>query len=217
MDLDRFVDKYRQLRVVEAARFLVGHCLVRDHPELGEVRALITEAEAYREDDPASHSYHGRTARTWPMFERPGILYVYLSYGVHHCMNVSAEEEGRGAAVLIRRLVGLPPHQHLRMLGPGLICRALAIDRSMNGLDLFDPASPLRLMPNPEREKLAPYIQVGERIGIKVAVEKPWRFYINRELEKALLTGGRQADLSLLESARGQAGEAQGQGSQSGA
>lgn len=204
MDLDHFVDQYRQLGVVEAARFLVGHYLVRKHPDLGEVWALITEAEAYREDDPASHSYHGRTARTWPMFERPGVLYVYLSYGVHHCMNISAEEEGRGAAVLIRRLVGLPPHQHLRMLGPGLICRSLIIDRSMNGLDLFDSASPLKVMPNPEREKLAPQIQVGQRIGIKVAVEKPWRFYLNRELERELLNGGQQ---TLLKSARGQAGK----------
>ena len=97
----------------------------------------IVETEAYLgPHDLAAHSARGFTPRTAPMFGPPGHAYVYLVYGMHHCMNVVTEPEGRAAAVLIR---AIEPVAHVsgRTQGPGLVCRALGIDRSMSGHDLL--------------------------------------------------------------------------------
>lgn len=144
----------------------------------------IAETEAYSPEDPASHSYRGMTPRNAAMFGPPGHLYVYLSYGVHHCANVVCEGQGRGAAVLLRAvqpLEGLPamqrrrgavPERHLSD-GPGKLCQALGIDRSWNGLDLCHPDSALYI----ERRTMAPLaVVVTPRIGISRAVDWPWRF-----------------------------------------
>ncbi|EAY57091.1 MAG: DNA-3-methyladenine glycosylase [Leptospirillum sp. Group II 'C75'] len=117
------------------ARELLGKLLVR-RTENGVRIGRIVEVEAYLgSHDRASHSSRGLTPRTRIMFGPPGFAYVYLIYGMHSCMNVVTEAEGHGAAVLIR---AVEPVRNLLGPGngPGRLCRALEIDRTLNGLDL---------------------------------------------------------------------------------
>ena len=137
----------------------------------------VVETEAYLgPHDLAAHSARGRTPRTEVMFGPPGHAYVYLIYGVHHCMNVVTEPEGKAAAVLIR---ALEPVRDIEgsTKGPGLLCRALGIDRSHSGQDLLgddlfvagpDVRAPFEIVARP-------------RIGVAYAGEwaaKPLRFYV---------------------------------------
>lgn len=112
--------------------------------EEGPISGRIIETEAYLEDDPASHSYRGRTTRNIWMFYPAGTVYVYLIYGMHHCLNLVTGPEGTGEAVLIRALEPLEgidimrenrEKYHLQDLcsGPGKLTQALGIDRSWNG------------------------------------------------------------------------------------
>ena len=121
---------------VMVARELLGKWLV--HQTAGGARiGKIVEVEAYLgEHDLAAHSAKGLTQRTRIMFGPPGYAYVYLIYGVHHCLNVVTGPAGCGAAVLIR---ALEPVENIsgRTQGPGLLCRALDIDRRLNGRDLL--------------------------------------------------------------------------------
>lgn len=163
-----------------AAPRLLGWRLVS---KIGGVNTevVIREVEAYRSDDPASHSYGGPRGRNVVMFERPGLLYVYRSYGIHWCANVVCGPDGVGSAILLRAGTPLVGEEHMARrrgretkltIGPGNLCQALGIDGSYNGLHLLDPESPLRLQPgeNP------PSIRITPRIGITKAVEQPWRF-----------------------------------------
>jgi DNA-3-methyladenine glycosylase len=118
------------------ARELLGKFLVHKRDGV-ECVGKIVEVEAYLgEHDLAAHSSKGLTARTKIMFGPPGHAYVYLIYGVHHCMNVVTEREGHASAVLLR---ALEPVKNLegRSQGPGLLCRAMKIDRRLNGHDLL--------------------------------------------------------------------------------
>ncbi len=114
---------------------LLGKHLV--HKRAGKVRVgRIVEVEAYLgPHDAASHSARGMTPRNRPMFGPPGHAYVYLIYGIHHCMNVVTEAEGYGAAVLLRALAPVSGIDG-RTSGPGLLCREMGIDRRLNGCDL---------------------------------------------------------------------------------
>ncbi|RYG25099.1 DNA-3-methyladenine glycosylase [bacterium] len=183
------------LNVLQAAQSLVGCYLVR-----GARVARIVETEAYQaENDPACHAYRSRTVRNETMWGPPGHAYVYLNYGIHWMLNVSAHEPGRAAAVLIRAaepLEGLDEFHAARpnvsvaelLRGPGKLCRAFDITRADDGLDLLDPASELRLEPSgdgsPWSEVRAEGGTVGEgvpliagpRIGIAVGQDLPWRF-----------------------------------------
>jgi DNA-3-methyladenine glycosylase len=157
----------------EAARLLLGTVIVR---RVGnDVRAArIVETEAYLgEDDPASHAFRGRTARTAPLWGPPGTIYVYFIYGMHHCLNFAVEREGSAGCVLIRAaepLCGLAPGA---VTGPGRLCRALAIDTALTGRQLFDPRRALYL-----REGRAPRrIGVSTRVGIRQAADWPLRFF----------------------------------------
>jgi len=118
------------------ARDLLGKCLV--HRSLGVERiGRIVEVEAYLgPHDLAAHSARGLTLRTRVMFGPPGHAYVYMIYGMHHCMNVVTEREGLASAVLLR---ALEPVRNVegRTQGPGLLCRAMDIDRRLNGHDLL--------------------------------------------------------------------------------
>ena len=148
--------------------------------------ARIVEAEAYQEDDPASHSYRGRTKRTEVMFGPPGHAYVYFTYGMHHCMNVVTGSTGEGSAVLLRAaepLEGLEEMSRRRgtndpralCSGPGRLCQSLGIDRAENGLDLV-PGRRLWLL---EGAPVAPSkMSVGSRVGITSGTERPWRFSV---------------------------------------
>jgi len=117
------------------ARELLGKCLV--HRDQGVERVgRIVEAEAYLgPHDLAAHSSKGLTPRTRSMFGPPGHAYVYLIYGMHHCMNVVTQAEGTASAVLLRALEPIRNIEE-RTKGPGLLCRALGIDRRLNGHDL---------------------------------------------------------------------------------
>jgi DNA-3-methyladenine glycosylase len=143
----------------------------------------IVETEAYTADDPASHSFRGRTPRNEVMFGPPGRLYVYLSYGVHRCANVVTGAEGDGQAVLVRAIE--PTQGAVEMLrrrgrhpladGPGKLCQALGIDLGDNGADLCGQGS-IHLLDDgagPPADLIA-----GPRIGVTKAVDVPWRFRI---------------------------------------
>jgi DNA-3-methyladenine glycosylase len=155
------------------ARGLLGMVLVH-----GEARARIVETEAYvGAHDLACHAARGRTARTEVLFGPPGLAYVYLIYGMYHCLNVVTGPEGHAAAVLIR--AAEPLGEGLGALdGPGKLCRALAIDRSFNRIDLCDPRSPLRLEQG-DGSRLR--IARGPRVGVDYAgswAARPYRFMV---------------------------------------
>jgi DNA-3-methyladenine glycosylase len=160
----------------DVARGLIGMTLLVDG-----VGGVIVETEAYDPEDPASHSFAGPTPRNAVMFGPPGRAYVYLSHGIHWCLNFVCREAGHGAGVLIRALEptqGIPlmikrrGQQDLRILcaGPGRLGQALAITRDLNGARLDVP--PFRLSAARSR----PGIVCGPRIGISKAIERPWRF-----------------------------------------
>ena len=162
--------------VHEVAPDLIGATLLVDG-----VGGTIVEVEAYDQDDPASHGFRGRTARTASMFGPPGHAYVYRSYGIHWCLNLVCAGEGRAEAALVRALEptrGVEAMRErrgaeaLRALcsGPGKLCQALGISRVHDGLPLDEP--PFELI---ERES-EPRLLVGTRIGITRAVEHPWRY-----------------------------------------
>jgi DNA-3-methyladenine glycosylase len=169
--------------VLEVAPELLGKVLEHDGSA-----GRIVEVEAYREDDEASHSFRGMTARNRVMFGPPGHLYVYFSYGMHWCANVVCEEEGRGAAVLLRALepiVGIdrmwarrPRARRERDLcsGPAKLTAAIGIGPAHDGLDLVRGSGP-RIVddgkPPPRRPGRGP------RVGISKAVDKPWRFWVD--------------------------------------
>lgn len=128
----------------------------------------IVEVEAYTQDDPASHSFRGRTKRNDVMFGPPGRLYVYLVYGMHHCVNIVTGPPGDGQAVLIRAVTCADADPRSTN-GPGKLCRQLGIDMSMNGslATLFDDGMP------------PPALLVGtSRVGITKAVDWPRRWRI---------------------------------------
>ena len=159
------------------ARDLIGATLLVEG-----VGGRIVEVEAYRHDDPASHSYGGRrTSRNAVMFGPPGRAYIYRSYGIHWCLNFVCGREGVASAVLIRALeplVGVDlmrKRRHtndLRLLcaGPGRLCQALGITDHHNGLPLDAP--PFELVRPQKRVE----VLIGRRIGITKAADKPWRF-----------------------------------------
>jgi len=159
--------------VVKVARALIGTTLLVDG-----VGGMIVETEAYHASDPASHSFRGPTRRNASMFGPPGHAYVYRSYGLHWCLNfVCAPVSG----VLIRALeprIGLGSMAdrrgvadlHRLCAGPGRLCQALAIDRTLDGHALDQP--PFELL---QAEAAVP-ISAGPRIGITRAIETPWRF-----------------------------------------
>ncbi|HEU5244075.1 MAG TPA: DNA-3-methyladenine glycosylase [Gaiellaceae bacterium] len=162
--------------VHEVAPELVGATLLVDG-----VGGRIVEVEAYDQDDPASHGFRGRTARTASMFGPPGHAYVYRSYGIHWCLNLVCAEEERAEAALVRALeptAGLEAMRERRGLeadralcsGPGKLCQALGVTRVLDGLPLDEP--PFELL---AREAELP-LAIGRRIGIARAVEQPWRY-----------------------------------------
>ena len=157
------------------ARALIGLHLVH---RVGAVRRVgrIVETEAYLGPaDRAAHSARGRTARTTVMFGPPGYAYVYFIYGMWHCLNVVTGDEGVPHAVLLRALEPLAGLEGSAS-GPGLLCRAMNIDRRHNGLDLCGNALWI------ERPAAARAVHIGRsaRIGIDHAGEwatRPWRFF----------------------------------------
>jgi DNA-3-methyladenine glycosylase len=174
--------------VHEVAPGLVGSTLLVDG-----VGGRIVEVEAYDGEDPASHGYRGPTARNRAMFGPPGHAYVYRSYGVHWCLNLVCDEEGRAEAVLVRALE--PTHgldamrarrglddERLLCAGPGRLCQALGVTGAHDGLALDRPPFSL-LAPGEEAEVVR-----GARVGITRAADLPWRYGLagSRFLSRAL-------------------------------
>lgn len=168
-----------------AARRLLGCQLVRG---IGNQKIItrIVETEAYDRLDPASHSFKGITKRNEVMFGPAGFAYVYFTYGMHHCLNVVVGPLGHGSAVLIR---AVEPHKGWKLIranrqnvklktkltnGPGKVCQALNISRELNGHDLSK--MPLKLVIG--RPIDSSLIASSERIGISIAKDVKWRFYI---------------------------------------
>lgn len=158
---------------------LLGMHLVRRHADGTSMVGRIVEAEAYEGPlDLAAHSARGRrTARTEVMFGEPGCAYVYFVYGMHFCFNVVTAPRGVPHAVLIR---ALEPVKNIteRTQGPALLCRALHIDKTLNGADLRGPQISIE-RPSPSAFRL-PRVKVSARIGIGTSgewVEKPWRYF----------------------------------------
>jgi len=173
---ERLTREYFARSVHEIAPELIGATLL-----FGGVGGVIVEVEAYDQDDPASHSFRGPTARTAAMFGPPGHAYVYRSYGVHWCLNLVCSPGERAEAALVRALEpthGLEAMHERRGLeaarslcsGPGKLCQALGITRVLDGLPLDE--SPFELLARESEPPLA----VGPRIGITRAVEQPWRY-----------------------------------------
>jgi DNA-3-methyladenine glycosylase len=164
----------------EVARALIGMTLLVDG-----VGGIIVETEAYDGEDPASHTFSGPTARNAVMFGPPGHAYVYLSYGIHWCLNFVCREPGHGAGVLIRALQ--PTAGIAQMIsrrgqedplilcsGPGRLGQALAITHGLNGMRLDKP--PFSLRAARPRKSAPAAVVCGPRIGISKAVDRPWRF-----------------------------------------
>ncbi len=169
---------------LELAPALLGKVLVA-----GDRAGRIVEVEAYKgRDDPASHAYRGPTARNGVMFGPAGHLYVYRSYGLHWCANVVAGPTGEAAAVLVRALepvAGIEAMARDRPAarrpvdlanGPGKACQALGVHGGHDGIDLTRARSEVRLLDDGVEPPTVP--TVGPRVGITVAVERPWRFSV---------------------------------------
>lgn len=180
------------------ARELLGQRLVR-LLEGKRASGRIVEVEAYTgEQDKASHARFGRTRRNRPMYGPPGHAYVYLIYGIHHCLNVVTERDGFPAAILIRALEPLEGIEAMRRRrqtavaggrgnrpnvlltsGPGRLCQALGIDRRFDGADLCAPDALLFVTEDAAVPDEA--VATGARVGVRgdeVAVTVPWRFTI---------------------------------------
>ena len=171
---------------------LIGCTLVRQLADGSEYRGLIVETEAYAPDDPACHAYRRRTARNEVMFGPPGSCYVYLIYGIYHCINVVTDADTVPSAVLIRALDldRLPPwidekqrQKPARVAaGPGKLCRALQIDRTLNGIQLTG-GCPIWLEPrSPQwaQQFASGHHQLVQttRIGLTQGADIPWRWYL---------------------------------------
>jgi DNA-3-methyladenine glycosylase len=165
--------------VHDVARDLVG-CILRH----GDTAARIVEVESYHQEEPACHAFIGPRPRTEVLFGPPGYAYVYRSYGIHALLNAVAEEDGVGAAVLIRAaepLEGVELIHERRGIerwgelcnGPGKLTQALGIGLVLNGVDLV--GGPIAIEPRDPAHG-TPEVVLGERIGITKAADLPWRF-----------------------------------------
>ena len=151
----------------------------------GEVAVRLTEVEAYDgANDPASHAYRGRTARTAVMFGPPGHLYVYFSYGMHWAANVICGPDGTASGTLLRAgevVEGVEVARSRRgrssdrdlARGPGRLTQALGITGEQKGAYLL-AGGPLRLEPGEAREA----IETGPRVGVSLEADRPWRFWV---------------------------------------
>ncbi len=156
--------------VLDVAPELLGKILVRNLPDSGEKRYVITEVEAYRgEDDLACHASKGRTPRTEVMYWPGGFVYVYLIYGIHYLLNFVTAEAANPQAVLIRGVD--------KVIGPGRVSRLLQITKELNKTSLLDSEEIWV-----EDAPIITDYQTAPRVGIDYAgnpwKSKPWRYYI---------------------------------------
>jgi DNA-3-methyladenine glycosylase len=185
--------KWFDRAAINVAPDLIGCTLVRQLPDGQQLRGLIVETEAYQTGDPACHAYRKQTKRNQIMFGAPGYVYVYLIYGMYHCVNIVTDRDGEASAVLIRALeletetssiISISPKEKLERVaaGPGKLCRAMQIDRSLYGAKL-EQGQPLwieqrstdfQAMLDVDHLKLTQ----TTRIGLTQGIELPWRWYL---------------------------------------
>ncbi|OZG50195.1 DNA-3-methyladenine glycosylase [Bombiscardovia coagulans] len=181
-DFPDFLDAH----VEQVAQRLLGCLMVRSYEDGSQSIVRIVETEAYDQEDPASHAFHGMSARNRTLFGPSGRLYVYFTYGMHYCCNVSCDREGYGAGVLIR---AAEPVEGINILqahrkgkhsdtnltnGPAKLCQAIAVDSKLDGHDLRQ--APLRLVYG--RLHSQERIEATPRIGISKAKDTLRRFII---------------------------------------
>jgi len=181
--------EFYSLSPLVVAKDLIGKKLVRILESGDRLEGIIVETEAYGgSGDPASHAFRGQTPRNAVMFGEPGHVYVYFTYGSHHCLNLVT---GRfrselAGAVLVRALQptkGINIMEELRGTkdvhklanGPGKICQAMSVDLELNGCDAASRTSPIRM----ENQSIIPIstIRSSPRIGVTNGTDKIWRFY----------------------------------------
>jgi DNA-3-methyladenine glycosylase len=189
---------------VEVAPDLLGRVLTHE-TAAGLVAVRLTEVEAYAGSlDPASHAYRGQTARNGVMFGPPGHAYVYFTYGMHFCVNLVCQPPGIASAVLLRageivagaglaraRRYPARPGAEPRAgaerdktgrdlaRGPARLCQALGVDRALDGADVCDRGSPLRISAG--RPPAASVVRTGPRVGVREGAGVPWRFWLDGE------------------------------------
>jgi DNA-3-methyladenine glycosylase len=177
--------RFYERRVTTVARAVLGRLLVRDDGSGGRVAGRIVEVEAYGDgNDPASHARAGPTARNRVMFGPAGRAYIYFTYGMHHCLNLVTGPVGEASAVLVRALEpvfgleamrarrGPVPDSKLAS-GPGCVAKALGLTLADDGADLT--RGPLWVSDLPPRRGGLPIV-AGTRVGIRLGVEREWRF-----------------------------------------
>ncbi|GAB3710393.1 DNA-3-methyladenine glycosylase [Amycolatopsis oliviviridis] len=185
----QFTRRDLALDPVELSTLLLGSVIEATGPD-GTVAVRLVEVEAYRGlDDPASHCYRGKTPRNAVMWGPAGHLYVYFVYGMHFCANVVGAEDGQPGAVLLRAgevVSGADVARARRpsargngelAKGPAILTSVLGIDRAENGVDLTDPASPVRLFTGERVPETG--IRTGPRVGVAMAMDTPWRFWVD--------------------------------------
>ena len=166
---------------------LLNKVLVSRSADNKVVAGRIIEVEAYTQDDPASHTFGGLTPRNRVMFGPPGRLYVYLSYGIHHCANVVTAQDGVGQALLLRAVVPVSGIDTIRSRrhgrhdlelvdGPGKLCEAFAVDLGHYGTNLTETHSPVTVIDGGMEPPSSPII--GPRVGISKGVDTLWRFRV---------------------------------------
>jgi DNA-3-methyladenine glycosylase len=175
---------------LDVARRLLSQRVVR-RIDGALLAGRIVEVEAYGgREDTTSHASRGANGRAAGMFGQVGRAYVYLIYGIHSCLNVVAHADDQAGAVLIRALAPEEGVEQMRALrggaaghlvasGPGRLCKALAIDRALDGLDLCCPAGPLSIAPGPQVPDAA--VSSSVRVGVVGRPDDtllPWRLYI---------------------------------------
>ena len=159
---------------------LLGKLLLR--PAEGLV-ARIVETEAYRQDDPACHAYRGRTPRNEPLYGPPGHAYVYLSYGMHWCLNVATGEDGVAEGCLLRAAEPLEGLDRMRarrgrapdrdlLRGPGRLGQAFGLEPAHSGQDVCGGA-----VLGFGDDGYRPPVASGPRVGVSVGAETPWRYW----------------------------------------
>jgi DNA-3-methyladenine glycosylase len=175
---------------ITVAKELLGKVLVRETPE-GVTAGVIVETEAYlAQGDPANHAFRGMTSRNKSMFGPPGHAYVYRIHQVC-CLNVVTEPEGVPSAVLIRALMPIEGIEMMRerlgrfdslpTTGPGKLCKAMAIDLSLDGWDLTLGEQLWVVEGNEPIEFAESDIAVTTRIGVTAAKDLPLRFFLKRQ------------------------------------
>ena len=166
------------------------------------VAIRLSEVEAYHgSDDPASHAFRGETKRNAVMFGPAGYLYTYFTYGMHWCANIVCGVEAQPTAVLLRAgeiVEGLDTARERRhdprsdrdlARGPARLAQALGLSGTQNGIDLCSAVSPVRLASMPRRRGR---VVAGPRVGITVAVERPWRFWLDADPTVSAYKAGRR-------------------------